>query len=178
MAFEVRAFRVLIASPSDLAEERQIATNAINDWNAQNSHAELVVLLPVKWETHARPETGIRPQTALNRQLVDACDVLIGMFWTRIGTHTGVAESGTIEEINQFVAEGKPALLYFSKRPIDPDKIDLEQHRKLSDFKKETFSRALIGEFTSLEDLRNKLFRHLTDQVREFQKGRLASNRI
>lgn len=56
------------------------------------------------------------------------------MFWTKIGTSTGAAESGTVEEIDQFVAEGKPALLYFSSRPIDPNKIDLKQHKKLRAF--------------------------------------------
>jgi hypothetical protein len=38
-------YRVLIASPSDLA-------------------AEAVVLLPAKWETHTLPQSGIRPQEA------------------------------------------------------------------------------------------------------------------
>lgn len=52
------------------------------------------MLLPVKWETHAIPQSGIRPQEAINRQLVNQCDVLLGMFWTKLGTSTGVAESG------------------------------------------------------------------------------------
>jgi hypothetical protein len=34
MSFKVQTFRVLIASPSDLTEERQAATDAVNDWNA------------------------------------------------------------------------------------------------------------------------------------------------
>ena len=83
-----------------------------------------------QWETHATPRAGIRPQEALNCLLVQGCDILVGMFWTKLGTDTGVAESGTVEEINQFVAAGKPAILYFSKRPIDPDKIDPRQHQR------------------------------------------------
>src|SRR5574341_1775334 len=135
MSFTSETYRVLIASPSDLAEERQAATEAINDWNAQHAVAESVVLLPVKWETHAMPQSGVRPQLAINHQLVQGCDILVGMFWTRIGAQTGVAESGTVEEIDQFVAAGKPALLYFSSRPIDPNRIDLKQHKKLKGFK-------------------------------------------
>src|ERR1700735_3695019 len=49
--FKCDTYRVLIASPSDLEEERRAATDAINDWNAQHAAAEAVVLLPVKWET-------------------------------------------------------------------------------------------------------------------------------
>jgi hypothetical protein len=111
MAFETQVLRVLIASPSDLFEERQTATDAINEWSAQHAQAESIVLLPIRWETHAKPESGVRPQDALNRQLVKSSDILVGMFWTKIGTPTGVAESGTFEEINEFVAAGKPAQL-------------------------------------------------------------------
>jgi hypothetical protein len=78
---------------------------------------------------------GIRREAtgAINRRLVHQCDLLVGMFWTKIGTRSGVAESGTVEEIDQFVAAGKPALLCFSGRPIDPNKIDLKPHRKLQE---------------------------------------------
>src|SRR2546422_8668652 len=145
MPFTSTTYRVLIASPSDLTEERQAATESVNDWNAQHAVAESVVLLPVKWETHAMPQSGVRPQGAINDQLVRECDILVGMFWTKIGTSTGVAESGTVEEIDQFVAAGKPALLYFSSRPIDPNKIDLTQFKKLKTFKAATYEKAPTG---------------------------------
>jgi hypothetical protein len=38
------------------------------------------VLLPVKWETHAMPQAGVRPQTAINDQLVEHSDILLGLF--------------------------------------------------------------------------------------------------
>src|SRR5882757_9787465 len=122
--------------------------------------------------THAMPETGVRPQDAINRQLVAECDLLLGMFWTKLGTSTGVAESGTVEEIDQFVAADKPALLYFSRRPIDPEKIDLRQHRKLRGFKAATCKKALIGSFSGSEDLRQTLVRNLLSQVRELKVKR------
>jgi len=161
MSFAATSYRVLIASPSDLAEEREAATMAINDWNAQHATAEGVVLLPVKWETHARPETGVRPQAAINDQIVGTCDILIGMFWTKLGSSTGVAESGTVEEINQFVEQQKPALLYFSDRPTAPSGINLRQLRKLKDFKDSTYKNALVGKFSQIAELRQTLLRDL-----------------
>jgi len=175
MSFKSETYRVLIASPSDLAEERQAATEAINDWNAQHALAESVVLLPVKWETHATPQSGVRPQEAINRQLVDECDILVGMFWTKLGASTGVAESGTVEEIDQFVAVGKPALLYFSSRPIDPNRIDLRQHKKLKRFKDATYKKALTGSFSKVDELRQTLLRDLMRQVRELKASRPSS---
>jgi hypothetical protein len=120
MPFNAATYRVLIASPSDLAEEREAATMAINDWNAQHAAAEGIVLLPVKWETHARPQSGTRPQEAINTQIVQGCDILIGMFWTKLGTRTGVADSGTVEEINQFVDQKKngPCCIFQASRSI------------------------------------------------------------
>ena len=172
-----QTYRVLIASPSDLAEERQAATEAVYEWNAQHATAESVVLLPIKWETHATPQSGVRPQAAINRQLVASSDLLIGMFWTKLGTGTGVAESGTVEEIDQLVAAGKPALLYFSRRPIDPNKIDIKQHAKLRKFKAATYAKALVGEFSSTMELRQTLLRDLVRTVREL-KASAPSRRV
>jgi hypothetical protein len=171
MSFEARTYCVLIASPSDLAEERDAAVAAIGDWNALHAEAEGVVLLPVRWETHAVPATGVRPQQEINRQLVNRCDILLGLFWTRLGTSTGVAVSGTVEEIQRMVAAKKPALLYFSRRPADPSRIDVRQLRRLKSFKEATLSSSLSGTFGAIEDLRTILARDLTRQVRSMRRG-------
>jgi hypothetical protein len=170
-------YRVLIASPSDLAEERQAATEVVYEWNAQHATAECIVLLPIKWETHAMPQSGVRPQAAINRQLVRGSDILIGMFWTKLGTNTGAAESGSVEEIDQFVATSRPSLLYFSRRPIDPNKIDLTQHKKLRSFKAATFKKALVGTFGTMAELRETLLRDLVRCVREL-KSSAPSHRV
>jgi hypothetical protein len=174
MPFKAQIYRVLIASPSDLAEERQAATDAINVWNSQYAAAESVVLLPVKWETHATPRSGVRPQEAINDELVHTSDILVGMFWTKFGTNTGVAESGTVEEIDQFVAAAKPAMLYFSRRPIDPAAINLKQLEKLRAFKAATYKKALTGGFIGLDDLRRTLMRDLLSQVRKMRPATAA----
>jgi hypothetical protein len=170
MAFTASTYRVLIASPSDLLEERETATAVVNEWNAQHAAADGIVLLPVRWETHATPTTGLRPQAAINKQLVADSDILLGMFWTRLGTNTGVADSGTLEEIDQFVVAGKPTMLYFSRRPIDPNRIDLRQHRKLREFKATTRTTALTGEFDSIAALREMLLRNLTETMRMLKR--------
>lgn len=177
MSFKAEIYRVFIASPSDLAEERQIATDAINEWNTLHATAEAVVLLPVKWETHATPRAGIRPQEAVNEDLVETADILVGMFWTKFGTNTGIAESGTVEEINQFVAASKPAMLYFSRRPIDPNAINLRQQTKLRAFKAATYKNALTGGFSGLDDLKQTLMRDLLSQVRKM-KPRIGTGKL
>ncbi len=166
MTFKASVYRVLIASPGDLSEERGIIEDVIYDWNATHAIEDQVVLLPVRWETHSVPELGDRPQGILNRRLVAGCDILIGAFWTRLGTPTGVSDSGTMEEIEQFLAAEKPVLLYFSSRAIDPDRVDLDQLKHLREAKSRLMKRGLIEQFASPSDLRWKLSRHLHEQVR------------
>jgi hypothetical protein len=126
----------LIASPSDVDEEREIAVRVIQDWNDRHSCARKVTLLPLRWETHTAPEYNVRPQEVVNRAIVDDCDLLIGIFWTRVGTPTGIADSGTLEEIERVAKAGKPVMLYFSHVGADPHGLNVEQFEDSSAFTK------------------------------------------
>ena len=135
MSFPAHVFRVLIASPSDVTDEREIAVRTIQEWNDLNAAERQVVILPIRWETHSAPEYGKRPQEIINQQIVDHCDLLVGIFWTKVGSPTGVADSGTIEEIERVAMKGRPVMLYFSQAKQDPDRIDVEQLSKLREFR-------------------------------------------
>lgn len=111
MPFTATVLRVMIASPSDVERERQIAQEVIHEVNSTHAEHQRVVLLPVTWETHAVPDMRERAQAVINREVLAACEILIGIFWTRLGTPTGVASSGTVEEITEHVGAGKHALL-------------------------------------------------------------------
>ena len=90
--------------------------------------------MPLGWETHATPEMGDRPQAIINGQLLKKADLLIAIFWTRIGSPTGAAKSGTVEEIEEHIGAGKPAMIYFSSAPVRPDSIDEKQYSALREF--------------------------------------------
>ncbi|QWF15115.1 DUF4062 domain-containing protein [Lysobacter capsici] len=166
MSFPAQAFRILIASPSDVSEERELAVRAIQEWNDLNAAERQIVLLPLRWETHSAPEYGKRPQEVINKQIVDRCDLLIGIFWTRVGSHTGIAESGTIEEIERVASAGKLVMLYFSQGKQDPERIDIEQLSRLREFKKKTFPNALIEQYASPIEFKDKLAKQIEIQLR------------
>lgn len=157
--------RALIASPGDLVAERKVIPEVIAAWNATHSFRRATIVEPVKWESHSTPLQGGRPQALINEQLGNRCDFLVGLFWTRLGTDTGVAASGTVEEIQEFLAEGKDVLLYFSKQPVVLDSVDSEQYRKLQEFKKDMRSKGLQVDYDSVEELKEVLSRHLNDVV-------------
>lgn len=166
MSYDAKVFRILIASPTDVEEEREIAVKTIQEWNDLNSAERQIVLLPLRWETHTAPEYGKRPQEVINRQMVDHCDLVIGVFWTRIGSPTGMADSGTLEEIERVAGQGKPVMLYFSQVKKDPNQIDLDQFKRLREFKEKTFPKALVENFSTQIEYRDKLAKQIEIQLR------------
>jgi hypothetical protein len=107
---------------------------------------------------------GERAQAVINRQLRDA-DLLVAAFWTRVGTPTAEAISGTVEEIERHLAAGKPAMLYFSTQPVAPDSLDPEQYRLLRDFRESCRARGLVEEYDSIEQFREKFTRQLAQTI-------------
>lgn len=165
MSYEARVIKVMIASPSDVAKERQLIREVIHEWNAVNAEDRKIVLMPVGWETHSSPDMGDRPQAIINKQLLKSSDLLVAVFWTRLGSPTGVAASGTVEEINEHLASGKPAMIYFSAAPVRMDSIALEQYEKLSAFKEDLRSRSLFAEYEDLTTFRSEFARHLAQTI-------------
>ena len=163
-------FRALIASPGDCIQERKIIPEVIRAWNATHSIDRAAIVEPVLWETHARPELGGRPQQIINNQLVSNCDLLIGAFWTKLGTPTGKAPSGTAEEIEEFRANGKPVLLYFSSVPVVPGSIDPEQYSALTDYRDELGKSGLYSGYNTMQEFREQLQQHFSSQMIELLK--------
>src|SRR5258708_4201917 len=135
MSYIAQVLKIMIASPGDVAAERNVIRDVVHDWNATHSEERAQVLLPIGWETHSAPEMGDRPQEIINRQLLRGCDLLIAVFWTRIGSPTGKADSGTVEEIEEHIAAGKPAMVYFSGAPVHLESVQAEQYAALKQFR-------------------------------------------
>jgi len=158
---------VLIASPYDVAAERDVVERVIHRWNAAHSRATGITLQAVRWETHTHPEMGDRPQGVVNRQIVDHADILIGVFWTKLGTETGEAPSGTAEEIKRFRRAGKKVLVYFSMQGPSLDHFDPKEYQRLLEYKESLKPDGLYGTYTSTENLREQLTSHLAQVVNE-----------
>ena len=120
------------------------------------------------WEQEPQPpEMGDGAQAVINRQLVDNADILVGTFWTRLGTPTSEAESGTAEEIQRFLDAGKPVILYFSDEPVALQSIDREQYDRLLAFKEAMSTQGFVDSYSNLDELRWKALKALTRTIRE-----------
>lgn len=161
MPYISKTYSVFIASPGDVEEERDVIREVLMNWNYQHSRAKNVVLIPVGWETHSLPIQGDRPQGLINKYILNECDVLIGVLWSRIGTPTGTAISGTTEEIDEFIGSDKPTLLYKSNKEIAPDSLDPRQYAEVKKFVKEKMNHGLLEFYDTIQEFKDKLQSHL-----------------
>lgn len=165
MAYSATVLKVMIASPGDVEEERTLVRDVVHEWNSIHSEDKKVVLCPLGWEFDSTPAMGGRAQEIINKQILRDTDLLIAVFWTRIGSPTEKAPSGTVEEIEEHVSCGKPAMLYFSSVPVRPDSVDQAQYNQLQEFKAECKKKGLVDDYESLAEFRQKVTRHLAQTV-------------
>lgn len=161
MTFTATVHRVMIASPGDVQPERDLVRDVIHEWNSLHGAREKTMLLPVGWETDVAPEMGDAPQSIINKRILNDADLLVGIFWTRIGTPTANYASGAVEEIEEHLGAGKPAMLYFSSAPAALDSVDPDQYRALKTFKDSCKSRGVFQVYASIDDFRRQFARQL-----------------
>ena len=111
---------------------------------------------------------NLRNQLPGGLSIVQDAHFLIGIFGTRIGTPTGIAPSGTIEEIEEIRKSGKHVALYFSNAPVPRD-ADRSQLSDLEAYQRSLQGQGLYFQFGSVEELRRLLTNHLPKIVREVQ---------
>ena len=167
MSYNSKVYNVMIASPSDVPSERTIIRDVIYEWNAVHSEQRNIVLMPIGWESHSSPEMGGPPQSIINKQILDKCDLLVGVFWTRLGTPTSQFASGTVEEIEKHILLNKPTMLYFSSQPVALETVDMEQLKDLNEFKSSCQNRGLFESYENQGDFKEKFYRHLQLKINE-----------
>lgn len=154
MSYQATVVEILLAGPGDVVEERLLITDAIETWNQRHSHHMGLVMRPVKWEADTFPELGGDPQAIINKQLAGRCDAAIAVFAARLGTATPRDVSGTAEEIERFVAEGKPVSVYFSEGQADLTSLNGAQFEALRRYQQSLRDRGTYRGYKSISDLR------------------------
>lgn len=176
MAFVANVLRVMIASPSDITDARDAVEAAIYGWNDANARNKQVILQPWRWETSSVPQLGDHPQSLINAQGVDDSDVVFALFGSRLGSPTPGAVSGTVEEIERAVEQGKPVHLYFSTAPL-PNDVDTKQLEGLRAFKQQIQDRGLLGEFSNVSQLEHEVWKAIEFDIANLDLGVPVLNR-
>jgi hypothetical protein len=130
---------------------------AIGRWNVIYGSQFGGVVVPLHWSRHSAAEHGVRPQESLNKQLVDDADILIALFWHRLGTETGEAESGTVEEIQRATANGAYVAVLKCTRDIPSGGREPQQLARLNEYCASIRQESLMFEYQGSDELRERV---------------------
>ncbi len=177
-ATDKRNIAVFIASPGDLAPERQQFREAIDKLNKGFGDRAEITFEPLGWED-TLSTVGPRSQSVINQD-IDRCNVFILVLNRRWGQDAPDSEysSYTEEEfhhaLNRFRSEQTPTIFIFFKRVDPSSEADPgPQLQKVMDFRQ------------SLEESREVIYRYIDDadsfarevdqHLRAYAKGELPN---
>lgn len=169
MSFKAEVLNVFIASPFDVHSRRDEIESAILQWNKEHGKELQTILLPRRWESDVAPGyNSVDAQQVINQNLLNNCDILIGVFWTQLGTPTTNFPSGTLEEIETFHAQGKDVMVYFVDDNL-PTTTNLIEFQKVKDFKEVFRKKNLAFNYD-----KNRIASDLLLKIREYAHVRGA----
>lgn len=154
----MESIRIVLASPSDLKDERTLITNIINITDKRFKKQGITLDLR-RWEDTPPGANFIGGQGTIDDDLEIAdADIFICLYWKKIGTIIeGLDETGTEHELNiaidSFKRNGKPDIKFFLKK-TNVTEGD-ENYSQIMDIAKKIQPLALYKEFDSLDELKN-----------------------
>jgi WD40 repeat protein len=166
----VRLVRVVAVSPGDVKGERKRLAAVIEELNRRLAPQRRCRLELWRWETDAYPGLHLEgPQGLIDAGMrIEDADVVVGIFWTRFGTPTSDAGSGTEHELRRawaaWQARGRPqVMVYFGERKSRPkDASEAAELQKLLSFREAMPKEQLWWTYTTLVDFERAVREHLT----------------
>ena len=161
--------RIVVASPNDVKVEREIVEEVAEELNRGIAAVFGLRFEVIRWETDAFPGFHRQgPQALIDTRLrIEDSDLLVGIFWKRIGTPIHRANSGTEHEFQiayqSWKTTGRPQIMvYFNQKPYMPSsKAETDQQGRVFEFK-DTFPEEGLwwpykGKFQFEKSVRNHL---------------------
>ena len=155
-------YDLLLSCPGDVIDLKDIVEECVKDFNKllgeiNNTRVELK-----HWSTDSFPQSGDKPQNLLNKQFIDDCDLCVALLGNRFGTPTDNYDSGTEEEIENMISDGKQVFLYFIEKAVDPSTIDTEQLSKVRAFKEKYTDKGIYSVIKNEDELRTQFLNGLS----------------
>jgi hypothetical protein len=177
--------RVVVASPGDVARERALVKNVVDDLNANCGRFFAIRLELYRWEDVPPGLHEGGAQGLIDERLgIEEADILIGIFWKRFGTSTASGETGTEHEIRvahrHWRERARPqVMLYFSEQGVvGPNTEDLEQMIRVRKFRDELQDEGVIRTYTGVDDFAIQIRNHLTNVISGTAAARIRPESI
>lgn len=155
----IKQCNVFISSPGDLEKERSHISQFL-----ENLKMPGVIFKPIRWEKDLPNTSLYSPQPLINDVLLSTADILIGIFASKFGSKTECADSGTVEEIETFIAKGRPVILYFYNVNITSSDLNdekIQDLQKIYEFKKKYANKHIYSVINSIDELTEALERDI-----------------
>jgi hypothetical protein len=160
-------WRIFVASPFDVAEERESVNPLVERLNSHLNHAQLGARLKASLAEYDVPPGGRPggPQALIEETIpFTEFDFVLVLFWKRIGTPFGDYLSGTVREIESaYTASQRQALpprimVYEKCEPYYLTTVEeAEQVFLLTKYLRELRTRVWTKKFRTGEEFRNAL---------------------
>lgn len=177
MAKQITQYELLISCPGDITDEVKIIEEVVENFNQQFSATLGISLLTKHWSKSAYSKSGSKPQNIINEQFVKECDAAVAIFWTRFGTPTDEYGSGSEEEIEIMLENGKQVFMYFCDKQIEPSQIVAEQYNKITEFREKYKDKGLFFCYKTNEEFKKLINAHLAMHFLTLSKVKSIENR-
>ncbi|MCL2670727.1 MAG: DUF4062 domain-containing protein [Clostridiales bacterium] len=168
MATTKTLFRVLLSSPSDLNPERAIVRKIVEEINDVHKFNQFGLQL-ISWEKDIAPTlTMSSGQNTIDSVFkYDESDLIIGMFYKKLGTPVLGSKSGTVHEIEKAIESYQkrklPEIkLYFKKVSLTLDetsKQERENYEGIEEIRREYMELGIVQPFD--EDFETLCRKHI-----------------
>ena len=158
----ITAYDLLISCPGDVNKYAEVIKECLEGFNTVIGRINNVEIVGRHWSTDSYAQSGDKPQELLNKQFVRDCDAAVAVFWTRFGTPTDKYGSGTEEEIEEMISARKQVFVYFVEEDVNLNSVDIEQYKKVQEFKEKYKSRGIFFSAKNTDDFRRLFTNHLS----------------
>jgi hypothetical protein len=184
MPHNVKTFRVVLASPNDVKQERQAFANLVNTVNTDTARPVGCHLELWQWETDTHPGFHLLgPQGIVDANLrIQDCDLFVGILWNRFGTPTADGKTGTEHEFRiayeSWATSQRPEIMfYFNQMPstltLDSE---LDQRRGVLAFRKGFPSTGMYCDYRGRAEFAKHVGRHLRQFLHQSHQAEPATD--
>lgn len=185
-----RIYKVFLASPNDVLDERRVALEVIDQLNGEYSRTGQPYRIEVRvWDRHSYPDLGL-PMDVISKKIpIEECDILVSVFWRRMGTKPNKIRpsdgkpylSGTEQEVDEAIQarraseKGRPVIMIYRKMDPSPSQMSEEDYiqygellKYFKNFDPDGEHPATVMKFEK-DDFRGMLSQHLKLAVADFE---------
>ncbi|MCZ4243619.1 hypothetical protein [Pedobacter punctiformis] len=174
----VKKFKILIASPSDVIDERESIVEIVSELNQTYGNRNNIIIELIKWETHSAPGVSTSDtQSLIDHDLGKDYDLFVGILWKKFGTKTQKYDSGTEQEFRNVYErflqhpESVQILFYFKMASVPMEDINIDQISKIQSFKNDLGEMGVFyWQYNTIQDFQQFLRIHIPRRIDHLNK--------